>query len=166
MCPVAGTHHACVRNYACDHIVCIYIEYSFLVAKDQRRQTLKKQPKKQESTNYVDPFENTENSVKGEMLPGGGSSGGTRHWSISGLRTKFSFRKAQSLTVPMRDSQDDASYTRRRDRSKTASTFYDDENMSVTKNVSEPADFTPLELRGKSMNELLMLLKPVSHSAV
>jgi hypothetical protein len=52
--------------------------------------------------------------------------------------------------------------TRRRDRSITTSTFYDDEHMAVTKSVSEPAEFIPLDLKGKSMNELLVLLKPVS----
>ena len=130
----------------------------FIAAKDlaaTRKQMIKKQQKKQplvDSNNYVDPFESSE---KGDLSPG------TRHWSISGLKTRFSFRKTQSFAVPLRDSHDDTSVPRRRDRSKTASTFYDDENMSVTKNVSEPADFDPLELKGKNMNELLMLLKPV-----
>ncbi len=140
-----------------------------ITAKDlasSRRQTFKKPPKKPASTDsYVDPFESSEiGSLKGDISPINVSSGGTRHWSISGLKTRFSFKKSQSLVVPVRDSQDDTAYSRRRDRSKTASTFYDDENMSVTKNVSEPADFKSLELRGKSMNELLMLLKPVSFS--
>lgn len=122
---------------------------------------MKKQARKSpsvDSNNYVDPFEVSE----GDVSPSSVTSGGTRHWSISGLKTKFSFRRTQSSAVPLRDSQDESQYSRRRDRSKTASTFYDDENMSITRNVSEPADFHPLELRGKSMNELLLLLKPVS----
>ena len=91
-----------------------------------------------------------------------GPSPGGRHWSISGLTKKFSFKKhSLSFTVPLRDdSQVDT--TRRRERSITTSTFYTTENMAVTRNVSEPADFASLQLTGKNMNELLLLLKPVS----
>lgn len=151
-----------------------------VAAKDlaaSRRQTFKKQPKKQASidsntyakkqvpvesnSNYVDPFESLEAGLKGDVSPSF-----ARHWSISGsisgLKSKFSLKKTHSFAVPLRDSQDIATTARRRDRAKTASTFYDDENMSVTKNVSQPAEFNPLDLKGKNMNELLLLLKPVS----
>ena len=90
------------------------------------------------------------------------SSGGKspdRHWTISGLKTRFSFKKTNSFNVPLRSTEDDSAAYRRRDRSIISSTFYDRE---ITKTVSEPADFVPLQLRDKSMNELLLLLRPVS----
>ena len=39
-------------------------------------------------------------------------------------------------------------------------TFYEHED--VTRPVSHPADFAPLELQGKKMDQVLKLLKPVS----
>lgn len=108
---------------------------------------------------YIDPFENGE--ITGKDIPAVvGSPSPGRHWTINNLRQKFSIKKSNSFNVPMR-AQDDIA-TRRRDRSITTSTFYDDENMAVTRSVSEPAEFIPLDLKGKSMNELLTLLKPVS----
>lgn len=134
------------------------------LAKDlapSRKHTIKRHFKKQTPADtYVDPFENGD-ALK-EDIPIGSSSPSTRHWSISNLRTKF--KKANSFHVSLREPRDDGLASRRRDRSITTSTFYDDENMAVTKSVSEPADFVPLELKGKNMNELLMLLKPVSHT--
>lgn len=138
-----------------------------------RRHTLKMSFKKQASADsYTDPFEtdpDLSTSVKGDLSASAGPTAGGRHWTISGLKTKFSFRKSQSFSAPMRENRDNglslrdnALSPRRRDRSITGSIFYDDENMAVTKNVSEPAEFDSLDLRGKSMNELLVLIKPVS----
>lgn len=127
----------------------------------QRKHTMKKVFRKQPTVNnYVDPFETTqEGPLKSDMSP----VPSTRHWSIpNSIKKRFSFtaKKAESSSVPLRE--DDCMSPKRRDRSITASTFYDDESMAVTKNVSEPADFSPLQLKGKNMNELLMLLRPVS----
>ena len=41
------------------------------------------------------------------------------------------------------------------------STFYEFED--VTRPVCHPADFTPLDLQGKTMDQVLKLLKPVSY---
>ena len=145
-----------VKSFYCD----------IIIAKDMapRRNTLMKRTiKKQHTTDkVVDPFEEYESGLsKGDLLSSSPSniSKTERHWTISSLRTRFSFKKANSS---LRDTSDDSVIQRRRDRSLTSSTFYDDENIAVTKNVVEPADFTPLSLTGKSMNELLMLLKSVS----
>ena len=126
-----------------------------------RKHTLKRPFKKQPSAEtYTDPFENGEVVSSSAGLSSSPSTG--RHWSISNLKTKFTFKKSNSFHVPMRETQDETAVARRRDRSITSSTFYDDENMAITKSVSEPAEFIPLELKGKNMNELLMVLKPVS----
>lgn len=130
-----------------------------------RKLTLKRPFKKQSSadTSYSDPFENEEVATR-DVSPAvvGSSPGAGRHWTISTLKQRFSIKKSNSFHVPMRETQDDFATTRRRDRSITTSTFYDDENMAVTKSVSEPAEFIPLDLKGKNMNELLLLLKSVS----
>lgn len=138
-----------------------------LLAKDMapastRRLTLKKTFKKQPSTpeSYSDPY-GSENAEMLSLKAESGSLSVGRHWTISGLKTRFSFKKANSFHVATREASEDV-VSRRRDRSITASTFYDDENMAITRNVSEPADFVPLGLIGKNMNELLVLLKPVS----
>ena len=148
-----------VKSFYCD----------IIIAKDMapRRNTLMKRTIKKQHTadKVVDPFEEYESGLnKGDLLSSSPSniSKTERHWTISSLRTRFSFKKANSFAVSLRDTSDDSVIQRRRDRSLTSSTFYDDENMAVTKNVVEPADFSPLSLTGKSMNELLMLLKSVS----
>lgn len=112
----------------------------------KKQQTVDKPVERQ---SQVDPFESLEERPSS---PG-------RHWSISNLKSKFAIKKSASFNVTLRD---DSTIARRRDRSITSSTFYENDNMAVTKNMSEPAEFTPLELRGKNMNELLKLLKPVS----
>lgn len=44
------------------------------------------------------------------------------------------------------------------------SMFYEFED--ITRPVCHPADFAPLELQGKTMNEVLKMLKPVSVSRI
>lgn len=150
------------------------IDIIFLIiasAKDLvlRRNTLKKSLKKQNTLEkYVDPFD----SMEIPLPPGSPSSmgkAGDRHWTISSLRTRFSsVRKANSLNAStlQHDFPEETFSPRRRDRSITGSIFYDDENMAVTKSLSEPAEFDALELKGKTMNELFMLLKPVRNHRV
>ena len=133
-----------------------------------RRHTIKKSFRKQltveqqsPAESYVDPFEaSMDVPPQGDLSP----VPNNRHWSIpSSIKKRFSFagKKSESFNVPLRE--DGGASPRRRDRSITTSTFYyNDEHMAVTKNVSEPADFNPLQLTGKNMNELLVLLKPVS----
>ena len=134
---------------------------SFLPAKElaSRRTTMRKSVKRQNVIEKsTDPFDNLENS-----LPLMSSQKmGDRHWTISGLKTRLSFKKSASFNASLdQECAEEPGYIRRKDRSITASIFYDDENMSVTKSVSEPADFEPLDLKQKSMNELLSLLSPV-----
>ena len=135
------------------------MSYLLISAKDlaSRRNTLKRPIKKQNTVDKSsDPFESMERS----LTPTTAAKFGDRHWTISGLRTRFSsFKKSHSSE---QDITEDPGYIRRKDRSITASVFYDDENMSVTKCVSEPGNFDPLDLKGKAMNEILSLLIPVS----
>lgn len=153
-----------------------------LTAKDlapQRKHTIKRPFKKHASvdTAYTDPFELIETPpLLSVDVPPSSSPSNTpvvgrattispaavRHWSISTLKSKLSIKKTYSFHVPVREYDDDSAVSRRRDRSITTSTFYDNEHMAVTKNVSEPAEFSSLQLTGKGMNELLLLLKPVS----
>lgn len=126
-----------------------------------KRNIMKKSVKKHSSIEKsIDPFDSME-----MILPPGSTSSLRKlgdQWNFSSIKTKFSsLRKANSLNVaPLRDYPEET-FSRRRDKSITASIFYDDDSMAVTKNLSEPADFNPLDLKGKTMNELLMLLKPV-----
>lgn len=138
----------------------------FLLAKDiapPRKATIRKVFKKQQSTDtYIDPFEASTD------LTASVANSNSRHWTMPGIpslkkRFSFSSKKAESFGATLRE---DEGSSRRRDRSITSSTFYDDENMAVTKNLSEPADFSPLQLTGKNMNELLLLLRPVSCSYI
>jgi len=135
--------------------------YYLFSAKDlaSRRSTMRKSVKRQNVIEKsIDPFENLENS----LTPMSSQKMGDRHWTISGLKTRLSFKKSASFNASSDlESTEVPGYIRRKDRSITGSIFYDDENMSVTKSVSEPADFEPLDLKQKSMNELLSLLSPV-----
>ncbi len=124
-----------------------------------RRNTLKKSVKRQNTVEKsLDPFE----SIEASLTPSTGQKLGERHWTISGIRTRLSSFKRPSINASSELDVEDSTYIRRKDRSITTSVFYDDENMSITKSLSEPADFEPLDLKEKTMNELLSLLVPVS----
>ena len=136
-----------------------------------KRNTLKKSTKKHTSLERsVDPFD----GMEVDQPPGSSSARksadrhstmskfGERQWTISNIKTKIaSIRKVNSTTSPPQDYPEEISSHQRRDKSVTGSVFYGDGSMAVTTNLSEPADFQPLDLKGKTMNELLMLLKPV-----
>lgn len=71
-----------------------------------------------------------------------------RSLTISGPPTRRRLSKRSSVTEEAL-----LSPTRR-------ATFYEHED--VTRPVSRPADFAPLDLQGKKMDQVLKLLKPVS----
>ena len=91
-------------------------------------------------------------SSGGEELPlDSSSSRGVevrRSLTISGPPTRRRLSKRSSLTEETL-----LSPSRR-------ATFYEHED--VTRPVSRPADFAPLDLQGKKMDKVLKLLKPVS----